>query len=189
MSIIKFYKSFREYCKVQKRILKVLCTVISNQTKMKKIILLYLMVVSASSYSQLVVGDCLPSFELQNPNNQNVAVSATDDSYLLIDFWASWCAPCRAANKKMVAIRKKFPVDELLIIGVALDTDKNKWLKAIEKDTINYTQLIDPNGFDAKTALQFGVGQLPASYLFDKSGKLIAINPTYETIRNILNPK
>jgi peroxiredoxin len=64
------------------------------------------------------------------------------------------------------------------IVGISIDTDNAKWLKAIEKDKIKHQQLIDPKGFDAKSAVTFGVEALPATYLFDASGKLIAINPT-----------
>lgn len=155
---------------------------------MNKIILL-LLLISYSGYSQIAVGDGIPSFELQDTTNQIFEVSSITNKYILVDFWASWCAPCRAANKKLIAIRNGFSIDDLMVIGVSIDTDKNKWLKAIEKDKINYIQLNDPNGFDSPTALKFGFDQLPASYLFDKNGKLIAINPTFEMISNQLNLK
>ena len=64
------------------------------------------------------------------------------------------------------------------IVGISIDNDKTKWLKAIEKDKMKHQQLIDPKGFEAKTALAFGVESLPSTFLFDASGKLVAINPT-----------
>ena len=72
------------------------------------------------------------------------------------------------------------------IIGISIDTDTNKWLKAIEKDKIKFTQLIDPNGFDANTAIQFGVDELPSKYLFNPEGILIAKNPSEEEILKLI---
>lgn len=72
----------------------------------------------------------------------------------------------------------KYKGQNFEIVGISIDTDKDKWLKAIAKDKMKHQQLIDPKGFDAKTAVLFGVEALPSTYLFDASGKLIAIDPT-----------
>ena len=76
----------------------------------------------------------------------------------------------------------KYKMQNFEIIGISIDTDKAKWLKAITKDKMKHQQLIDPKGFDAKSAVLFGVEALPAAYLFDASGKLISINPTESQI-------
>jgi hypothetical protein len=73
------------------------------------------------------------------------------------------------------------------IIGISIDTDSNKWIKAIAKDKITFLQLIDANGFDAKSALLFGVEELPSKYLFDEKGILIMKNPTEEEIIKLIN--
>lgn len=156
---------------------------------MKKILFLLTLVLSFSLKGQIKIGDSLPNIILKDVNNQEVTISGTDGKLVLIDFWASWCAPCRLANRELVKLKNIYTDSKFEIIGISLDTDKEKWLKAIQKDKINYLQLIDPNGFDATTALQFGVDQLPASYLFDQSGQLIAINPTPKLISNNLNLK
>jgi hypothetical protein len=73
-------------------------------------------------------------------------------------------------------------------VGISLDTDTKKWFAGIAKDKLKYTQLIDPKGgFDAKSALAFNVEQMPATYLFDKMGTLVAINPTEQEILNEIN--
>ncbi|CAM3863825.1 Thioredoxin family protein [Flavobacterium branchiophilum] len=152
---------------------------------MKKIIIL-LIFFSFSVQAQVKVGDTLPTFTLLDSNNKKVQSNTFKQKFILIDFWASWCAPCRLGNKKLVKLYNDFGNDKIEIIGISLDTDKSKWIKAIEKDKIKFTQLIDPKGFDANTAIQFGVEALPSKFLFNQKGILIAINPTDEEIINYL---
>lgn len=147
--------------------------------KLKNIATLFLIVISFSTASaQIKLGDTFPDVQLQNDKNTTVKLNSFKGKTVLVDFWASWCAPCRVANKKLVKLYDKYRNQNFEIVGISIDTDKTKWLKAIEKDKLKHQQLIDPKGFDAKTAITFGVEALPAAYLFDASGKLIAINPT-----------
>lgn len=132
--------------------------------------------------AQINVGDTIPSVTLKSSNNKEVNITSFKGKYVLIDFWASWCAPCRLGNKKLVKLYDEVSQDKIEIIGISIDTDVNKWLKAVEKDKIKFTQLIDSKGFDAETAVQFGVDELPSKYLFNQEGVLIAKNPTEEEI-------
>lgn len=134
------------------------------------------------AHAQIKVGDSLPDIQLQNEKNTLIKLSSFKGKVILVDFWASWCAPCRLANKKLVKMYDKYQNQNFEIVGISIDTDKAKWLRAIEKDKLKHTQLIDQKGFDAKSAVLFGVEALPAAYLFDRSGKLIAINPTESQI-------
>jgi peroxiredoxin len=136
--------------------------------------------------AQINVGDTLPSITLKNSDNKDVNITSFKGKYVLIDFWASWCAPCRLGNKKLVKLYNEVSQDKIEIIGMSIDTDVNKWLKAIEKDKIKFTQLIDSKGFDAETALQFGVDEIPTKYLFDQNCILIAKNPTEEEIIKLI---
>ncbi len=165
------------------------CTLHSNfkLLNMKTIIFYLIMAAATSTLAQIKVGDTFPFFKLIASNGQEVIVTAHKTQFILVDFWASWCAPCRKKNKELVRLQTDNSKTDLVIIGISLDSDREKWTKAIEKDGIRYTQLNDPYGFDATTAIRFGVEQLPASYLFDKTGKLIAINPTLIEITNKLN--
>ena len=150
---------------------------------MKKIILLFSLVISISTATaQIKIGDNLPDFELKNNKETTINLASLKGKTVLIDFWASWCAPCRVANKTLVPLHNQYKNKNFEIVGISLDTDKTKWMNAIEKDKLTYEQLIDYKGFDAKSALLFGVEALPNSYLFDVSGKLVAINPTEEQI-------
>jgi len=155
---------------------------------MRNIFFLVIFIVKSFSLTgQFKIGDTIPHFTLINNLSESTNLSSFKGKVLLVDFWASWCAPCRKANKKLVDLHKDYSSENFEIVGISLDTDRTKWLKAISKDKIEYTQLIDPHGFDAKTAIQFGVEALPASYLFDTSGNLIAINPTEQVIINQIN--
>lgn len=155
---------------------------------MKKAIILFLLF-SFIAQAQLKVGDNIPTFNLPDVASKNVSNITFKNKFILIDFWASWCAPCRLGNKKLVKLYNTIDKNKINIIGISLDTDKTKWLKAIKKDKIEFTQLIDPKGFDANTALQFGMEELPSKFLFDNKGILIAINPTEEEIIKYLNLK
>ena len=144
------------------------------------------MLFSLSLQAQIKVGDLMPTFTLLDSSDKNASNTTFQNKFILIDFWASWCAPCRLGNRKLVQLHQTVDKNKIAIIGISLDTDKSKWIKAIAKDKIKFTQLIDPKGFDAKTAMQFGVEELPAKFLFNNKGILIAINPTEEQIINYL---
>ena len=143
------------------------------------VVIAMMLVLSVSfANAQLKINDTFPNVQLLNNQNNPTQLHSFKGKIVLVDFWASWCAPCRIANKKLVVMYNKYKSKNFEIVGISIDTDTAKWLKAIEKDKLKHIQLIDPKGFDAKSAVLFGVETLPASYLFDVSGKLVAINPT-----------
>lgn len=154
---------------------------------MKKIVILFLLIATVTnSKAQIKIGDAIPSIKLKSNTSNEVDITSFKGKYVLVDFWASWCAPCRLGNKKLVQLHNEVSSSKLEIIGISIDTDQNKWLKAIEKDKIKFTQLIDPKGFDANAALQFGVEELPSKYLFNPEGILIAKNPSEEEIMKLI---
>jgi peroxiredoxin len=141
---------------------------------------------SITTNAQIKIGDKMPSITLKSNTNTEVNITSFKGKYVLIDFWASWCGPCRLGNKKLVKLHNEVSSDKIEIIGISIDTDTNKWLKAVEKDKIKFTQLIDSKGFDAETAIQFGVEELPSKFLFNEEGVLIAKNPTEEEIIKLI---
>ena len=159
--------------------------------KIKNLILVLCLSLSCSvAFGQLKIGDQLPEITLQNNKEKAIALQQSfEGKIVLVDFWASWCAPCRLANKKMAPFYKKYKSERFEVVGISVDTDKLKWNNAITKDKLEYEQLVDPYGFDAKSAVFFGVEQLPNSYLFDADGTLVSINPTEEEIVQLINKK
>ncbi len=92
----------------------------------------------------------------------------------LIDFWASWCAPCRQENPSVVALYAELHGKGLNIIGVSLDNDANKWKAAISKDKLSWTQVSNLKEMQDPIALQYGVTQIPTTILVDSNGKIVA---------------
>jgi thiol-disulfide isomerase/thioredoxin len=95
---------------------------------------------------------------------------------VLVDFWASWCGPCRKNNPNLVALYSKYKAQGLEILGVSIDKSKSDWTKAIEKDGLTWLQVLDPGGWNAQSTLDYGVDAIPASFLIDKAGVIRGVN-------------
>jgi thiol-disulfide isomerase/thioredoxin len=146
---------------------------------MIKLFLSILITVSAfSATAQLQVGGAAPEISLPNANDSIVSLSSFAGKVVLVDFWASWCVPCRASNPHVVKLYKKYKAMGFEVFGVSLDTKKVEWIKAIEHDKITYTQVDDINGWYSQIAAQYFVDVIPTSFLVDKTGKIVDINST-----------
>ena len=93
---------------------------------------------------------------------------------VLLDFWASWCGPCRQANKGLVKLYSKYKDKGFEIFSVSLDDNLNAWARAIKKDKITWLQVNDGGGWNARTARQWNIYAIPTSYVIDRNGSLIA---------------
>ena len=126
--------------------------------------------------AQLKVGDIPPEISLPNTKDSLVNLSSFKGKIVLLDFWASWCAPCRAANPGVVKLHNKYKAKGFEVFGVSIDSKKANWLKAISQDGIKYTQVNDAAGWNSPIAEKYKVEQIPTSFLLDKTGKIVAID-------------
>jgi peroxiredoxin len=133
------------------------------------------MVQKFEALDKTAIGSFAMDFEQNDVNGNAVKLSDFKGKYVLIDFWASWCVPCRAENPYLVEANSKYKSKGLNIIGVSKDKDKAAWLKAVADDKLDWTQLCDLTGHNP-VAKKYGVTSIPINFLIDPTGKIIAVD-------------
>ena len=132
------------------------------------------------------VGTVLPEFKQNDVNGKLVSLSSLRGKYVLIDFWASWCGPCRAENPNVVKAYNAYKAKGFTVLGVSLDQDKAKWLEAIKKDGLTWTQVSDLKYWNNEVAVKFGIQSIPANFLIDPKGVVIGKDLRGEDLEKIL---
>ena len=122
------------------------------------------------------VGATAPDFTITDTEGKEFSLYSVKAKVKLLDFWASWCGPCRGENPNVVAIYKEYHDKGLEIVGISLDNDKEAWLKAIEDDGLIWKHGSDLKGWGAAPAQLYGVRAIPATFLLDENNKIVAKN-------------
>ena len=121
-------------------------------------------------------GATAPDFTLNTPDGKSVSLSeyVKEKKVVLIDFWASWCAPCRAKNPEVLALYDKYHKDGFDVLGVSLDTDKDAWMRAIQEDKLPWTHVSELQGWDGNMRVLYNFNGLPNLVLVDGSRRILA---------------
>ena len=121
------------------------------------------------------IGQVAPDFTQNDTLDKPVSLSSFRGNYVLVDFWASWCGPCRMENPKVVAAFNRYKGKGFRILSVSLDRPgaKDKWIEAIHKDGLTWTHVSDLKFWDNEVAKTYGVKGIPQNYLLDPQGKIV----------------
>lgn len=125
---------------------------------------------------RLAVGQPAPEIESFTPNNKMVKLSDFRGQYVLVDFWASWCAPCRQENPNIVANYHAYKDKGFTVLGVSLDNNPGSWMRAIESDELEWTQVSDLQAWSSDLVIDYRIKAIPTSYLLDTDGNILAKN-------------
>ena len=140
-----------------------------------------------ATLKRTAVGQKYVPFSMKDTSGSMVSVSSLiGQNFLLVDFWASWCAPCRAENPNVVALYNQYHEKGFDIIGVSFDSNRDRWLGAIKDDGLTWNHVSDLAGWENKVGKLYGIRSIPSNVLIDPSGKIIAKNIMGEELKQKL---
>ncbi|UII26034.1 AhpC/TSA family protein [Fulvivirga maritima] len=131
---------------------------------------------NVESMKNLAVGKVAPDIALPNPDGEVVKLSSLRGNYVLVDFWAKWCGPCRRENPNVVRLYDKYHEEGFEVYGVSLDRRREDWLQAIEQDNLHWTQVSDLKYWNSEAAKLYNVKAIPFALLLDPDGVIIGKN-------------
>ncbi len=132
------------------------------------------------------IGKVAPDFTMKDVDGKDVSLKEFRGKYVLLDFWASWCTPCRKENPNVVKAYEKFKNKNFTILGISLDQNKQRWLDAIEKDKLTWKNVSDLKGWRNAVSQIYGVMSIPQNFLLDEKGVIIAKNLRGEDLEDKL---
>ncbi|MEQ9287504.1 MAG: TlpA disulfide reductase family protein [Cyclobacteriaceae bacterium] len=134
------------------------------------------LVARVENLRKLAVGSPAPEISLPNPDGEIVSLSSLKGKYVMIDFWAAWCRPCRMENPNVVRMYNEYNDKGFEVFGVSLDRTKDAWVKAIKDDGLKWTQVSDLKYFESEAAATYSIQAIPATYLIGPDGNILAKN-------------
>lgn len=141
---------------------------------------------SVNRLKATAIGSIAPNFTVKTQDNKDIQLSDFAGKYVLIDFWASWCQPCRKENPELVRLYLKFKDKNFTIFGVSFDDEENKWLEAIQQDNLPWPQAIASGETNKVVAELYNVETIPHGVLVDPTGKIIALKLRGQALENKL---
>lgn len=145
---------------------------------------------------KFIIGTQAPNFEASFENGQSMTLKNYRGKYVLLDFWGSWCGPCRRDNANIVKLYDDFYGKKFLdgkgfeVISVAIETDKKSWTKAVQTDNLKWSShILELERFNSPLPTFYGVKEIPTAYLINPEGIIVGVNMTYKSINDFLSGK
>ena len=152
------------------------------------ILTIVLLIVTVVAQAQPKKGSKAPEIALPNAKGEVIKLSSLLGKIVVIDFWASWCRPCREANRDMRNLYKKYKDKGLEVYGISIDDNESAWKYAIEQDKITWLQVLDKLASQGDELTQiWGIRFIPSTFLIDREGKVVAVRPAIDKLDKMLD--